>query len=100
MDHPGHTQERLRDLGEAHQSQLPRIVELETRDAFAGRRQGRLREPLQVSTIGKRLQEILLHVEVTVVDCRELVAQGRQVLNGTDRFRGPRKKSAAGSPQM
>jgi hypothetical protein len=40
-----------------------------------------LREPLQVPTIDKRLQDILLDVEVTVVDRREFVAQGRQVLD-------------------
>ena len=48
-----------RDLGEAdqgvHQSQLPRIVELEAGDAPAGRGVGRLGEMLELSAIDKSI---------------------------------------------
>jgi hypothetical protein len=60
-----------RNLGKAHQGvhqgQLPRIVELEARDAFAGRGQGRCRETLQVSAINKGFEDILLLVTGQVV---------------------------------
>ena len=71
------------DLGEAdqsmHQGQLPGIVEFEARNAFAGQGAGRSGEMLKLPAIDKRLDDILLDVEVVVVDRRELVAQRRQV---------------------
>lgn len=67
------------DLGEpdqgVHHGQLSRVFQLETGDTFAGGGQGRGSEALQVSTIDKGLEDILLDVQVAVVDRRELVAR-------------------------
>jgi len=57
-----------------HQGQLPRIVELKTRDALARRCEGWCGKPLQLPPIDKRLKNVLLDVEVVVIDCGELVA--------------------------
>jgi hypothetical protein len=48
-----------------HQSQLPRIVELEARDVLAGRGVGRLGE-MELAAIDKCLENVLLDVEVVV----------------------------------
>src|SRR5271165_428952 len=75
-----------RDLRKAHESvhesQLSRIVELEARNAFAGRGDGGLGKPLELTAIDKRLEDILLDVQVIVIDRSKLVAQGRKVLHG------------------
>ena len=57
------------------------IVELEARNAFAGRGDGGLGQPLELTAIDKRLEDILLDVQVIVIDRGELVAQGRKVLD-------------------
>jgi hypothetical protein len=74
------------DLGEAdqgmHQGQLPGVVELEAGDAFAGCGESRFGELLKLPAIDKRLEDILLDVEVVVGDRGKLVAQHGQVLDG------------------
>jgi hypothetical protein len=58
------------------------VVELEAGNAFAGRRDGGRGEPLQLAAVNKRLENVLLDIQVAVVDCGELVAQGGEVLDG------------------
>src|SRR6266436_4787880 len=74
-----------RDLRKAdesvHEGQLAGIVELEARNAFADRGDGGLGEPLELTAIDKRLEDILLDIQVTVVDRRELVAQRGKMLD-------------------
>ena len=53
-----------------HEGELPRVIELEARNALSRRRDRRLRELSQLAAIDKGLQNILLHVEVVVVDRR------------------------------
>jgi len=55
---------------------------LEIADRFAGWGQGWIRQPLQVPAFAKPLADVLLDVEIAVVDRRELVAQGWQILDG------------------
>ena len=64
-----------------HEGQLPGIVELEARNAFAGCGDGGFGQPLELAAIDKRLEDILLDIQVIVIDRRELVAQGRKVLD-------------------
>src|SRR5215472_192745 len=86
MDFTGAEGAGRRDLGEAdqgmHQSQLPWIVELEARDALAGRGASRLSEMLELSATDECLEDVLLDVEIIVIDRGELVAQRREVLDG------------------
>jgi hypothetical protein len=86
MDFTGAEGAGRRNLGEAdqctHQGQLPRVVELETGNALAGVGIGRLRESLELFAIDKRLENVLLDVEVVVIDRGELVARRRWVLDG------------------
>jgi hypothetical protein len=66
-----------RALSEAHegvhQGQLLGVVELEARNALAGRGEGRFGEPLKLAAVDKGLEDVLLDVEIAVVDRRELV---------------------------
>ena len=75
-----------RDVSEAdesvHQRLLSGVVELEAGNAFAGRRDGGRGEPLQLAAVNKRLENVLLDIQVSVVDRGELVAQGREMLDG------------------
>lgn len=74
-----------RDLRKAHESmhqgQLAGIVELETRNAFAGRGDGGFGQPLELTAIDKCLENILLDIQIIVIDCGELVAQRRKMLD-------------------
>jgi len=75
-----------RDVGEAdesvHQRLLSGVVKLETGNAFAGRRDSGRGEPLQLAAVNKRLENVLLDIQVAVVDRVELVAQCGEVLDG------------------
>ena len=72
----------LRKANESvHEGQLPGIIELEPRNAFAGRGEGGFGQPLELTAIDKRLEDILLDIQIIVVDRGELVAQGRKVLD-------------------
>jgi hypothetical protein len=53
-----------------HQGELPRMVELEARDALSRKRDGRFRELSQLAAIDKGFQDILADVEVVIVDRR------------------------------
>ena len=53
-----------------HQGELPRVIELEARNALSRRRNCRFRELSQLAAIDKGFQDILLDVEVVIVDRR------------------------------
>ena len=57
------------------------IVELEAWNAFAGRSDGGLGQPLKLAAIDKRLKDILLDVQVIVIDRGELVPQRGKMLD-------------------
>jgi hypothetical protein len=64
--------------------ELAWVVELQSGDALSGRGDGRLRELAQLAAIDEGLQDVLLHVEVIIGDCRERIAQNGKILH---RFR-------------
>ena len=64
-----------------HEGQLARIVELEAGNAFAGRGDGGFGQPLELTAIDKRLEDVLLDIQIIVIDRGEFVAQGRKVLD-------------------
>ena len=65
-----------------HQGELPRVIELEARNALSGRRDGRLRELSQLAAIDEGLQNVLLDVEVVIVDRRQGFSENRQIFDG------------------
>src|SRR5215471_14323213 len=64
-----------------HESQLPRVIELESRNALAIGQNGGLSELQQLPAIDKGFQDVLLDVVIPIDDGREFVAKNRQVLN-------------------
>ena len=67
-----------------HQCKLPRVIELEARNALSGRYDGRFRELSQLAAIDKGLQDILLDVEaVRFAQC----GRGRVCVLGLTVFR-------------
>ena len=52
-----------------HEGELSRVIEPQTWDAFSSGSNGRLCQPSQLTAINKRLEDVLLDVEVVVVDC-------------------------------
>src|SRR5262245_40673492 len=75
------------DVREAHESvhqgKLAGMVEAQSRNALSHWSNGRFGEAPQLAAIDEALEDILLHVEIIIVDCREGVPEHRQVL---DRF--------------
>jgi len=63
-----------RDVCEAHkrmhEGELPRVIELEARNAFSRRGDRWFRELSQLAAIDKSFENILLDVEVVIVDRR------------------------------
>ena len=53
-----------------HEGELPRVIELEARNALSRRCDCRFRELSQLAAIDKGFQDILLDVEVVIVDRR------------------------------
>ncbi len=64
-----------------HQGELPRVIELEARNALSRRRDRGFRELPQLAAVDKGLQDILLHVEIVVVDGRHGLAEGGKVFH-------------------
>jgi hypothetical protein len=64
-----------------HESQLPRVIQLESWNAFAIGQNGRLSELQQLPAIDEGFQDVLLDVVIPVDNGREFVAKCRQVLN-------------------
>ena len=58
-----------------HQGELPRVIELEARNAFSRRGDRRFRKLSQLAAIDKGFKDILLHVEIVVVDRRQVFAE-------------------------
>ena len=65
-----------------HQCKLPRMIELEARNAFSGRCDGRFRELSQLTAINEGFQNVLLDVEVVIVDLRQRFLESRQIFDG------------------
>jgi hypothetical protein len=64
-----------------HQGELPRVIELEARDALSGRGDCWFSKFLQLAAINKGLQDVLLDVEIVVVDGRPGLAEGGKVVH-------------------
>ncbi len=74
------------DVGEAHERlherELPAVIELQARDAFAAGQHGSLAELSKRSTVYKGFQDVLPHIEIPVGDPLQRLAQLWQVLHG------------------
>src|SRR5882724_4556859 len=74
------------DVSEAHQgmhkSQLPGIVQFQTRNAFTATKDGGLRQLAELTAINKGLQDVLLYGEIVVADAHQLLMELWQVLHG------------------
>ena len=58
-----------------HEGELPRVIELEARNAFARRGDRRFGKFSQLAAIDKGFKDILLHIEIVVVDRRHVFAE-------------------------
>ena len=58
-----------------HEGELPRVIELEARNAFARRGERRFGKFSQLAAIDKGFKDILLHIEIVVVDRRHVFAE-------------------------
>jgi len=63
-----------------HQGKLAGMMEAQSRNALACRSNGRFGEAPQLAAINEGLEDILLHVEIIIVNCREGVLERRQVV--------------------
>ena len=74
------------DVREAHQSmhqgQLPRMIQLQTRDAFAVREDGGLAEVPQLTAIEEGFQDVLLNIQIVVNNRGKLLTELRKMVNG------------------
>jgi hypothetical protein len=64
-----------------HEGKLPRVIELEARDALSGRGDCWFRKLSELAAINKGLQDVLLHVEIVVVDGRHGLAEDGRVFH-------------------
>jgi hypothetical protein len=69
-----------------HESQLPGIVQFQTRNAFTATKHGGLGKLAQLTAVDKGLQDVLLHGEIIVTDAHQLLIG---VLGGSLRFLDP-----------
>ena len=58
-----------------HEGKLPRVIELEARNAFARRGDRRFGKFSQLAAIDEGFKDILLHIEIAVVDRRHVFAE-------------------------
>ena len=58
-----------------HQSQLPRMIQLQARNTLAIGQQGGLSELAQLSTIHEGFQDVLLHLLLLIHDGGKLLSQ-------------------------
>lgn len=81
MEFCGRKRVRRGDVREAHQGmhqgQLPRVIELQTRDAFAVREDSGLAEVPQLATIEEGFQDVLLNIQVVVNNRGKLLTEWR-----------------------
>src|SRR5215469_9903665 len=65
-----------------HKSQLSGLVQLQTRDASAVRKQRGLGELTKLLAVHKGFQNILLYLQIAVDDVPESIPQWRKILHG------------------
>ena len=73
-------------VGEAyqgvHEGQLSWVVELESRDAFTAGKHGGLCQVMELASVNKAFQDILLNIKIVVANGGELVSQLGEVFDG------------------
>jgi hypothetical protein len=73
------------DVSEAnqgvHESQLSRVVEFESRDAFSARKDSGSGQVMELTSVNKAFQDILLDVKVVIANGREPVAELGEVFD-------------------
>src|SRR5262249_41492226 len=65
-----------------HQSELPRVVQLQARHTFAGGEDGGLAQGPELPAIDEGLQDVLLHIEVAIENGGEFSPEEREVVDG------------------
>jgi hypothetical protein len=65
-----------------HESQLPWVVEFESRDAFTAGKDGGLCQVMELSSVNEAFEDILLDVKIVVANGREPVAELGEVFDG------------------
>jgi hypothetical protein len=74
------------DVSEAyqgvHEGQLSWVVEFESRDAFTAGKHGGLCQVMELASVNKAFQDILLNVKVVVANGREPVTEMGEVFDG------------------
>jgi hypothetical protein len=74
------------DVSEAyqgvHEGQLSWVVELESRDAFTAGEHGGLGEVMELTSVNKAFQDILLNIKIVVANGREPVTELGEVFDG------------------
>ena len=65
-----------------HEGQLSWVVELESRDAFTAGKHGGLGEVMELTSVNKAFQDILLDVKVVIANAREPVTELWEVFDG------------------
>ena len=73
------------DVSEAnqsvHQSQLSWVVELEPGDAFTAGKHGGLCQVVELASVNKALQDVLLNIKIVVANGGELVSKLGEVFD-------------------
>ena len=74
------------DVSEAyqgvHEGQLSWVVEFEPRDAFTTGKHGGLCQFVELASVNKALQDVLLNIKIVVANGGELVSKLREVFDG------------------
>src|SRR6201984_2444818 len=74
------------DVSEAyqgvHEGQLSWVVEFEPRDAFTTGKDSGLCQVMQLASVDKALQDVLLNIKIVVANGGELVSKLREVFDG------------------
>ena len=65
-----------------HEGQLSWVVELESRDAFTAGEHGGLDQVMELTSVNKAFQDILLNIKIVVANSREPVTELGEVFNG------------------
>jgi hypothetical protein len=58
-----------------HEGQLSRVIELESRDAFTAGKHGGSRQVMELTSVNKAFQDVLLDIEIIVANGREPVSE-------------------------
>ena len=65
-----------------HEGQLSWVVELESRDAFTAGEHGGLGQVMELTSVNKAFQDILLNIKIVVANGREPVTESGEVFDG------------------